>query len=121
MIHDIYEIGWHRLDKPQQQMVAFMLHRAQNAKELSVGGVAPLNLVTYVQVWGRSIVGAIISKFASFSDYENNVLISSNVDYTFWLEFGCNNLHCKIEFIAAIEESLSSNFFDSSLSCTLYW
>ncbi|KAL9697810.1 hypothetical protein quinque_001251 [Culex quinquefasciatus] len=49
MIHDIYEIGWHRLDKPQQQMVAFMLHRAQNAKELSVGGVAPLNLVTYVQ------------------------------------------------------------------------
>lgn len=52
MIHDIYEIGWHRLDKPQQQMVAFMLHRAQNAKELSVGGVAPLNLVTYVQVWG---------------------------------------------------------------------
>ncbi|XP_038120528.1 odorant receptor 67d [Culex quinquefasciatus] len=50
MINDIYEIGWHRLDKPQQQMVAFMLHRAQNAKELSVGGVAPLNLVTYVQI-----------------------------------------------------------------------
>lgn len=66
MIHDIYEIGWHRLDKPQQQMVAFMLHRAQNAKELSVGGVAPLNLVTYVQVWGKSFVRSIIRNLLLF-------------------------------------------------------
>ncbi|EDS45067.1 Odorant receptor 83c [Culex quinquefasciatus] len=50
MIIDIYDIEWYLLDKPQQRIVSFMLFRAQTAKDLSVGGVAPLNVVTYVKV-----------------------------------------------------------------------
>ncbi|EDS26719.1 Odorant receptor 83c [Culex quinquefasciatus] len=51
---DIYDIGWNKLQKPQQQMVAFMLHRAQIARDLTVGQVAPLNMVTYVKVGRRT-------------------------------------------------------------------
>ncbi|XP_058823335.1 uncharacterized protein LOC131684451 [Topomyia yanbarensis] len=50
MLIDIYEINWHLLKKPQQQIVAFMLFKSQNAKDLTAGGFAPLNMVTYVQV-----------------------------------------------------------------------
>lgn len=50
MTIDIYGIEWYRLGNTQQQIVVFMLHRAQTAKDLSVGGIAPLNVETYVKV-----------------------------------------------------------------------
>ncbi|EDS45066.1 Odorant receptor 83c [Culex quinquefasciatus] len=49
MTIDIYGIEWYRLGNTQQQIVVFMLHRAQTAKDLSVGGIAPLNVETYVK------------------------------------------------------------------------
>ncbi|XP_058447312.1 putative odorant receptor 71a [Malaya genurostris] len=50
MCRDIYDIDWHLLKKPQQHIVAFMLHQSQIPKDLTAGGFAPLNMTTYVQV-----------------------------------------------------------------------
>nr|NP_001345710.1 odorant receptor 67 [Aedes aegypti] len=50
MMVDIYAINWHLLPKSQRMLVVFMLHRAQNGKNLYVGNFAPMNMTTYVQI-----------------------------------------------------------------------
>ncbi|EDS26718.1 Odorant receptor 83c [Culex quinquefasciatus] len=47
---DIYNVGWHLLEKPQQKTIMFMLHRAQTARDLTIGKVASLNMITFVKI-----------------------------------------------------------------------
>ncbi|XP_029724633.1 odorant receptor 2a-like isoform X2 [Aedes albopictus] len=46
----IYEAKWHLLEKPQQRCIALMLHKSQNFVEMTVGGLAPLNMETFVAI-----------------------------------------------------------------------
>ncbi|EAT48361.2 AAEL000613-PA [Aedes aegypti] len=41
---------WYLLEKSQLKMVGFMLHRCQNPSNLTVGGFAPLNIETFVEI-----------------------------------------------------------------------
>ncbi|XP_019549091.3 putative odorant receptor 83c [Aedes albopictus] len=41
---------WYLLEKAQLKMVGFMLHRCQNPSNLTVGGFAPLNIETFVEI-----------------------------------------------------------------------
>ncbi|XP_062542279.1 uncharacterized protein LOC134210252 [Armigeres subalbatus] len=41
---------WYMLDKSQLKMIQFMLHRCQNPSNLTVGGFAPLNIETFVEI-----------------------------------------------------------------------
>ncbi|XP_065088822.1 putative odorant receptor 83c [Ochlerotatus camptorhynchus] len=45
----LYDTCWYRLSTEEQKMMAFMLHRSQNAVEMTVGGLALLNMETFVE------------------------------------------------------------------------
>ncbi|EAT41957.2 AAEL006465-PA [Aedes aegypti] len=46
----IYGTSWHLMEKPQQRCFALMLHKSQNFVEMTVGGLAPLNMETFVAI-----------------------------------------------------------------------
>ncbi|XP_055632425.1 odorant receptor 67d-like [Toxorhynchites rutilus septentrionalis] len=50
MVEIVYTIDFYQLAPNQQRMVALMLHRAQNATEMTAGRIIPLNMETYVEV-----------------------------------------------------------------------
>ncbi|XP_055592647.1 putative odorant receptor 83c [Uranotaenia lowii] len=49
----LYDIKWYKLSSKHQRMLGFVLHNAQNAVEITVGGLALLNLETFVEVMKR--------------------------------------------------------------------
>ena len=46
----IYDSFWYRMNISEQKIFGIMLHKAQNPVELTVGGFAPLNIQTFVEV-----------------------------------------------------------------------
>ena len=50
MILAIYNTNWYLLDKSEQIDILLLLHRSQSPVELTVGGLAPLNAETFVEV-----------------------------------------------------------------------
>ncbi|XP_055589100.1 putative odorant receptor 83c [Uranotaenia lowii] len=50
IVRALYDIKWYRLTTKQQKMLGIVLQRAQNAVEITIGGLALLNLETFVEV-----------------------------------------------------------------------
>lgn len=46
----LYDINWYMLEKQEKRHLLLMLHRSQNFVELSVGGLTPMNMVTFLAV-----------------------------------------------------------------------
>ncbi|XP_055632838.1 putative odorant receptor 83c [Toxorhynchites rutilus septentrionalis] len=55
----LYDICWYKLSMKNQKMLSFVLFRSQNAVEMTIGGVALLNMETFVE-----IIRTIYSAFA---------------------------------------------------------
>ncbi|XP_039440120.2 uncharacterized protein LOC120421043 [Culex pipiens pallens] len=45
----LYDVRWNALSNQQRKMWQFLLHRSQNAVEMTIGGVALLNMETFVE------------------------------------------------------------------------
>ncbi|XP_055607005.1 putative odorant receptor 83c [Uranotaenia lowii] len=50
MIRSIYEVKWYLLPADERRMWSFMLHKSQNAVNLTIGGLAVLNVETFVEI-----------------------------------------------------------------------
>ncbi|XP_055632840.1 putative odorant receptor 83c [Toxorhynchites rutilus septentrionalis] len=46
----LYDISWYKLSKEDQKMLSFVLSRSQNVVELTIGGLALLNMETFVEI-----------------------------------------------------------------------
>ncbi|XP_058816177.1 putative odorant receptor 83c [Topomyia yanbarensis] len=46
----IYDTNWYLLSKSDQKNIAIMLHRSQNAVEMTIGGISLLNMETFVEI-----------------------------------------------------------------------
>ncbi|XP_055632839.1 putative odorant receptor 83c [Toxorhynchites rutilus septentrionalis] len=46
----LYDIRWYKLSKRDQKTLGFVLFRSQNAVEMTIGGLALLNMETFVEV-----------------------------------------------------------------------
>ncbi|XP_055592645.1 odorant receptor 67d-like [Uranotaenia lowii] len=50
IVRALYDLKWYHLSTRHQRMLGLILHKAQNAVEISIGGLAWLNLETFVEV-----------------------------------------------------------------------
>ncbi|XP_055589101.1 putative odorant receptor 83c [Uranotaenia lowii] len=50
IVRSLYDIKWYRLTTKQQKILGIVLQGAQNAVEITIGGLALLNLETFVEV-----------------------------------------------------------------------
>ncbi|XP_055605515.1 odorant receptor 67d-like [Uranotaenia lowii] len=50
MVLSIYDVKWYLLPKEEKRMWNFMLHKSQNAVNMTIGGLAILNVETFVVV-----------------------------------------------------------------------
>ncbi|XP_055596885.1 putative odorant receptor 83c [Uranotaenia lowii] len=46
----IYDTKWYDLPVEEQKMLAIVLHKSQNSVEMTIGGLALLNMETFVQI-----------------------------------------------------------------------
>ncbi|EDS42728.1 Odorant receptor 83c [Culex quinquefasciatus] len=46
----LYDVRWNALSNQQRKLWQFLLHRSQNAVEMTIGGVALLNMETFVEI-----------------------------------------------------------------------
>lgn len=46
----LYDTYWYKLTNTEQKMIGYMLHRSQNAVEMTIGGISLLNMETFVEV-----------------------------------------------------------------------
>ncbi|XP_055590515.1 odorant receptor 67d-like [Uranotaenia lowii] len=53
IMESIYGAHWYKLQKPEQRCFELMLHKSQNAIEMTIGGLAPLNIETFVGIINR--------------------------------------------------------------------
>ncbi|XP_029725349.2 putative odorant receptor 83c [Aedes albopictus] len=46
----LYDTYWYKLTNTEQKMIGYMLHRSQNAVEMTIGGISLLNMETFVEI-----------------------------------------------------------------------
>ncbi|XP_055590516.1 odorant receptor 67d-like [Uranotaenia lowii] len=53
IMESIYDAHWYKLPKEEQRCFELMLHKSQNTIEMTIGGLAPLNIETFVGIINR--------------------------------------------------------------------
>ncbi|XP_055605510.1 putative odorant receptor 92a [Uranotaenia lowii] len=67
MVDAIYDVKWHLLPMKERREWKFLLHKSQNAVDLTVGGFSKLNLETFVK-----IINTIYQYFAVLINFIEN-------------------------------------------------
>ncbi|XP_055589098.1 odorant receptor 67d-like [Uranotaenia lowii] len=50
IVRALYDIRWYKLPVKQQRILSFILFKSQNAVEMTIGGLAELNMSTFVEI-----------------------------------------------------------------------
>lgn len=104
MYDEIILGDWFLLSQSDQMVYKFLMQNLQEAKSLTIGGVAPLNMVSCVSVMiGTPFTLILMTNIFFFTDFKNHLLLFNASVYIYRLNVNGRklvntNVHESIEF-----------------------